>query len=363
MATSLAPPGSHAPAPTDSDLAGSVLSLREASRKLVREWGFLRPTFSPFSLSPAAIHCLIEIGDYGRRSVPDLCNELKVTPAQLSRILAELVSNGIVQRVQGGEASTGDREIYTLSAAGASTLAEINAYAQEQVTKALAAAPPGASTSITAAFQAYATALERSRSSRADLAPALAPSTAPEQPLPPSAVSIVAGYRPGVLARTVEMHLDYYYPRNGWGREFEASFSASISDLIRRLDRPVNQVWSAVMTTPAQDLAASPRERTVGVVYVDGERSGLQGVARLRAFIVDESARGLGIGKRLLAAAMQFVKDTGFRECHLSTLRSLTVARRLYEREGFKEAGESWFEGYGKGVMELNYIWRRPEES
>ncbi|AEO54174.1 hypothetical protein MYCTH_2296432 [Thermothelomyces thermophilus ATCC 42464] len=363
MATSLAPPGSHAPAPTDSDLPGSVLSLREASRKLVREWGFLRPTFSPFSLSPAAVHCMIEIGDYGRRSVSDLCNELKVTPAQLSRILAELVSNGIVQRVQEGEASTGHREIYTLSAAGASTLAEINAYAQEQVTKALAAAPPGAGTSITAAFQAYATALERSRSSRADVAPALAPSTAPEQPPAPPAVSIVAGYRPGVLARTVEMHLDYYYPRNGWGREFEASFSATLSDLIRRLDRPVNQVWSAVMTTPAQDPAASPRERTVGVVYVDGERSGLEGVARLRAFIVDKSARGLGIGKRLLAAAMQFVKDTGFRECHLSTLRSLTVARRLYEREGFKEAGESWFEGFGKGLMELKYVWRRPEES
>jgi RimJ/RimL family protein N-acetyltransferase len=40
----------------------------------------------------------------------------------------------------------------------------------------------------------------------------------------------------------------------------------------------------------------------------------------------------------------------------------LTVARRLYESVGFEEAGEVWFEEFGKGVMELKYVWRRPAE-
>ncbi|KAL2158560.1 hypothetical protein VTH06DRAFT_4327 [Thermothelomyces fergusii] len=363
MTASLSPVGSHAPALTDSGPAGLVLSLREASRKLVREWGLLRPTFTPFSLSPAAVHCLIEIGDYGRRSVPDLCDELKVTPAQLSPLLKELISNGIVQKVQDGEAGPEDHEFYTLSETGARTLAEINAYAQEQATRALVAAPPGPYTSIPAAFQAYATALERSRSSQADGPPALTPPTAPERRLPPPTVSIVAGYRPGLLGRTLEMHMDYYFPKHGLGRKFEADLAHSFSDLLLRLDRPVNQVWSAVVTTPAQDPAASPQERTVGVVYVDGECSGVEGVARLRGFIVDESARGLGLGKRLLAAAMQFVRDTGFRECHLSTMRSLTVARHMYEKEGFKEVGEFWLEKFEQGVWSVTYVWRRPEQS
>ncbi|KAL2154158.1 hypothetical protein VTH82DRAFT_2834 [Thermothelomyces myriococcoides] len=354
MAASSSLPESDAPASTGPDQDDLVLTLCKSSRKLVREWGLLRPTSAPFSLSPAAVHCLIEIGEHRERSVSDLCDELGVTPAQLSPVLSELASNGVIQRDQGEQAGPKDREIYAVSEAGSSTLSEINAYAQEQVTKALAAAKPGPYTSIAAAVQAYTTALERSRSGRADVAP-----TPPE-------VSIVAGYRPGVLGRTLEMHINYYHQRFCLGRTFEAGLAESFSDLLNRLDRPVNQVWSAVMkTTPAQGPAAAapPRERIVGVVYIDGECSKQEGVARLRCFIVDESVQGLGIGKRLLAAAMQFVRDTGFRECHLSTLRPLTVARHLYEREGFKQAGEFWFEEFEKGEWGVRYVWRRPEQS
>ncbi|KAK4044563.1 hypothetical protein C8A01DRAFT_31352 [Parachaetomium inaequale] len=350
MATSISPLPSATPLEPRL-IKDPVLPLREASRRLVREWGFLQPTFTPFPLSSAAVHCMIEIGDYGRRAFGELCSELKVTPAQLSRILVELVSSGAVRRDQGGQVGTGpDEELYSLTVAGSKTLAEINAHAQDQVIKALAAAPPGAGASITAAFQAYAVALERSRPShQADPTPDITPAATPEPPAP-SALSIVAGYRPGILARTLEMHMDYYYPRNGWGREFEAALSTGIGDLLKRLDRPMNQVWSAVLATTAQGgSAVPPLERTVGVVYVDGEYCGREGVARLRAFIVDDSVRGLGVGKKLFAAAMGFVRAAGFRECELTTQRSLTVARRLYEREGFQEASETWFEGFGKG--------------
>jgi ribosomal protein S18 acetylase RimI-like enzyme len=159
------------------------------------------------------------------------------------------------------------------------------------------------------------------------------------------------------------MHLDFYHPREGWGREFEAGISKALGDFLARLDRPVNQVWSAIMTVPAKDAQSPPVERIVGTVYIDGECSNKEGAARLRFFIVDESARGLGIGGKLMRAAMAFVKESGFRECHLSTLRSLTVARSLYEKEGFKEVGQTWFEGFGKGFTELKYVWHRPGEN
>jgi ribosomal protein S18 acetylase RimI-like enzyme/DNA-binding MarR family transcriptional regulator len=354
MATS-SPPAFTTPAIEAGLVNNAVLPLREASRRLVREWGFLRSTLAPFPLSPAAVHCLIEIGDYGRRVFPDLCAELNVTPTQLSHILAELVSRGTVKRELH---PSGQAEAYSLTDAGRQTLAEINAYAQDQVTKALAVAPPGAGANITAAFQAYAAALERSR----PITPAITPAATPEPQAPP-AVAILPGYRPCILARTLEMHLDYYHPRNGWGREFEAALSQGLGDLLERLDKPVNQAWSAALTTPARDRHAPAAERIVGVVYVDGECSGEEGVARLRAFIVDESARGLGVGRKLLGAAMEFVKETGFRECYLTTAPELTVARRMYENAGFKQVAEDWYEGYGNGFMQITYIWRRPDEA
>ncbi|KAL2128936.1 hypothetical protein VTI74DRAFT_8460 [Chaetomium olivicolor] len=345
----------------------SVLPLREASRKLVREWGFLQPTFTPFPLSPAAVHCLIEIGDYGRRAFPELCAELRVTPTQLAHALTELVSSGAIKKCpvpqnQDGDAAAEHEESYCLTAAGVQTLSEINTYAQEQVTKALAAAPPGAGSNITEAFRAYAAALEQTRLGQTNPTLAITPAATPEPPVWPS-ISIIPGYRPGILARTLEMHLDFYYQTEGWGREFEAALSKGLGDLLARLDKPVNQVWSAILRNPAQDSKAPPMERIVGVVYVDGEYYGKGDIARLRCFIVDTSTRGMGVGKQLLRAAMGFVREKGFRQCQLTTMRKLNAARRLYEREGFKEAGEQWFEGFGKGVMELTYVWNRPDDA
>lgn len=336
-----------------------VPSLREASRKLVREWGFLQPTMNHFPLSPAAVHCLIEMGDYGRRAVPDLCAELNVTPARLAHTLDELAVCGAVQTTPRAANPDGP-DTYSLTPAGEATLGEINAYAQAQVTTALAAAPPGAGANITAAFEAYAAALGRSRPNWAVPTPDITPAATPEPPLP-ATVDIVPGYRPGILARTVEMHMDYYYPRYEWARDFEAALSADLADLLRRLDRPVNQVWSAVLKTPGRSPQEPVVEKVVGMVYIDGECGAEEPVARLRAFIVDESTRGFGVGKRLLGAAMEFVKEMGFHTCKLTTLESLAVARRMYEREGFKEHSQRWFEGFGKGIMEITYLWRREE--
>ncbi|KAK4143271.1 uncharacterized protein C8A04DRAFT_12528 [Dichotomopilus funicola] len=366
MATSVTPLSADPPA-GPAPVRDPILQLREASRKLVREWGFLRPTPVPFPLSPAAVHCLIEIGDYGWRAFPDLCTELNVSPAQASRMLVELVSAGLVRRERQGSSAARNDETYVLTASGEKTLAEINTYARDQVAKALAAAPPGVSAvDFTKAFQAYGAALERSRPVGDTPTPDLTPSATPEVPsslLPaPPTVSLVTGYRPGLLARSLEMNVEYYYPRNGWGRKFEVVLSASLGDVLDRLGNPVNQVWSAVTTTPSSEPGAPPQERTVGTIYVDGECPGRPNVARLRGFIVDGSARGLGVGKKLLDAAMKFIKDGGFTECFLTTQASLTVARKLYEREGFVNVKEDWYEGFGPGTQQVTYVWHRPRD-
>ncbi|KAK0729395.1 acyl-CoA N-acyltransferase [Apiosordaria backusii] len=167
-------------------------------------------------------------------------------------------------------------------------------------------------------------------------------------------VEIVPGYQPGILGRTVEMHMEYYYPRYNWAKEFEMTFTEGLLDLLRRVGNGKgNQVWAAVLRQHGA------KERIVGTVYIDGESSG-KGVARLRAFIVDEEARGLGAGKKLLRAAMDFVKEEGFRQCGLTTSKLLTVARKMYEAEGFKPMGEYWYGGWLEGVCSMEYLWERP---
>ncbi|KAJ4295830.1 hypothetical protein N0V88_004532 [Collariella sp. IMI 366227] len=174
-------------------------------------------------------------------------------------------------------------------------------------------------------------------------------------------ITIVTGYRPGILARTLEMHMDFYWPTEKWGLEFETGIAKGMANLLSHIDKPGNQVWSAITTTPAADPEAPPVERIVGVVYVNADYYGKDDMARLQFFIVDESARGMGVGKKLFAAAMEFLKKSGIRECHLVTLRKLTAARRLYEGAGFVAGEERSFGKPEDGMKELPYVWHRPD--
>ena len=336
--------------------ADLIPSLRAASRKLVREWGFLRPTLAGTTLSHAAVHCLIELSDHSPRSFSDLATELRVSPSDLRPVVAELLTSDSITLMPDDK----KQDHYSLTPAGLELLNEVNAFAQNQVAKALQVAHPTFGTDITTALGLYAAALETARLNEANPTPQHTPISSPlRPPSPPQpTIKIVTGYIPGLLGRTLEMHATYYSALVGWGQKFEADLGTGISDLIRRLDNPLNQAWSVVRTTPYNH----PKERIEGVIFVDGEKQGEEGVARIRAFILDESVRGLGLGKRLVEEAMRFVRETGFRECRLQTMRILTPAIRLYEREGFVEVGEEWETHWGGGHMALHFTWWRERD-
>ncbi len=61
--------------------------------------------------------------------------------------------------------------------------------------------------------------------------------------------------------------------------------------------------------------------------------------AELGDLAVEESARGLGIGRLLLRTVLREMPALGVRDLFLEVRVSNTVARRLYERHGFEEVG------------------------
>jgi ribosomal protein S18 acetylase RimI-like enzyme len=70
-------------------------------------------------------------------------------------------------------------------------------------------------------------------------------------------------------------------------------------------------------------------------VYVE------DGAADLVSMWVRPSARGLGVGEALVAAAAAWAKANGFGSLFLWVTESNAPARRLYERCGFSPTGES----------------------
>lgn len=125
------------------------------------------------------------------------------------------------------------------------------------------------------------------------------------------------------------MHAQYYSRETGLGQRFESVVAAGLAEFSNRLNHSRNRIWTAMH-----------EGEIIGSVAIDGEDLE-PGIAHLRWFIVDDSVRGSGAGRRLLNAALEFVDQQKFRETQLWTFSGLSAARHLYESYGFK-CVEEW---------------------
>src|SRR5580698_5580502 len=81
----------------------TILELRDFSRRLVRELGFMRTTLADSDLAPSAVHAIIEIGAAPGISAKDLGNILRLDKSNTSRQVARLEASGLVTRTVADE--------------------------------------------------------------------------------------------------------------------------------------------------------------------------------------------------------------------------------------------------------------------
>ena len=123
----------------------------------------------------------------------------------------------------------------------------------------------------------------------------------------------------------------------GWDQTIEALTAEIAAAFVRNYDAKRERCW-----------IAEREGENVGCVFIVKEDDE---TARLRLLLVDPSARGLGIGKRLVEECMRFSRAAGYKRITLWTHRVLEGARKIYVNAGFKLTREWTHDDFGKTLV------------
>lgn len=308
----------------------TIRDLREFSRKLVRELGFMRTSLAGSDLAPSAVHAIIEIGLQPGIQARDLAGILRLDKSNTSRQLAKLESAGLVARETDADDARSSR--LTLTAAGLALRARIDQFATDQVSRALRQLAPDDQQSLIRFMSLYADALSREN-------PNLAP------PATSLGDSIHDGYVPGCIGDVASLHARYYAQTSGFGVYFERKVASELAAFAEGLPAQGKGIWLYV-----------DGGRVLASIVIDGDLAKRQ--AHLRWFIVDDALRGMGVGRALLERALAFA-DAHYDETYLWTFKGLDAARHLYESAGFVLTDESEGRQWGSVVVEQRFLRRR----
>jgi DNA-binding MarR family transcriptional regulator/predicted GNAT family N-acyltransferase len=132
-----------------------------------------------------------------------------------------------------------------------------------------------------------------------------------------------------------------------------------VAQYFQELDRRFDDGFDPGQSVPADDAELVPPRGAFLVATVEGDAVGCgavktiqPGVGSLKRMWVADSARGLGLGRRMLAALEEEARSLGLTTLRLETNRTLTEAIGLYRHAGYVEVpafntdpyADHWFE-------------------
>lgn len=157
----------------------------------------------------------------------------------------------------------------------------------------------------------------------------------------PAGIELRSTLRPGDVGLLIHLHGWLYAEECGYDHRFEGYVCKTFYDLFQKYSPEKDRFWFAEVSG-----------QMIGAIAIVGHSAE---VAQLRWFIIRPDYRGCGLGRRLMAEALQYCRDKGFRQVFLYTTDEQQVAVHMYEQAGFREIGESACHEWGKTLIEQKY--------
>jgi DNA-binding MarR family transcriptional regulator/GNAT superfamily N-acetyltransferase len=289
-----------------------IQAVRCFNRFYTRQIGVLNEHLldGPFSLTETRV--LYELAHRPQCTATDLCRDLGLDAGYLSRMLRNFEKQQLIVRL---ESQVDARQsLLSLTPLGKKTFQPLEASSDEQVGALLTKLSASEQKRLLSALHTVEHVLGRK----------------PESQSP----YLVRRHRPGDMGWVVHRHGALYWQEYKYDERFEALVAEIIAHFVQKFDPKRDACW-----------VAEREGEIVGSIFLV-KKSRL--VAKLRLLLVEPSARGLGIGKRLISECVSFARHAAYKKIVLWTQSELHAARHLYQQAGFELVGEKRHSSWGR---------------
>jgi len=293
-------------------------AVRRFNRFYTRQIGLLQEGLLDTSFSLTEARVLYELAHRDQTTAAALGDDLGLDAGYLSRILSSFERRTLMEKTP----SERDRRqsLLTMTKQGRKAFAPLEARSSGQVAAMLGTLPEAGQRRLISAMQTVQSLLGAPLESvGANSAPYL-----------------LRPHQPGDIGWVVHRHGALYAQEYGYDENFEALVAEIVAKFIHYYNATRERCW----------IAEREGERVGSVFLVAQSKS----VAKLRLLLVEPSARGLGIGARLVAECIRFARQAGYKKIVLWTQSELDAARHVYKKAGFRVIEKNRHHSFGKDL-------------
>lgn len=292
-----------------------VEAIRRFNRFYTRKIGVLQEGFldSAYSLTQGRV--LYELAHRQKPTAAAVGAELGLDAGYLSRLLRAFKKEGMIDTER--SATDGRETLLSLTPRGRKVIAMLDRRSNKDVTVRLQGVSEVEQRRLVTAMDAIESVL--------------APPAMQNEPY------ILRTHQPGDMGWVVSRQGLLYAVEYGWDEQYEVLAAKIVAHFIEKLDARRERCW-----------IAERKGENVGAVFLVKHS---QTVAKLRLLHVEASARGLGIGKRLVEECVRFARQAGYKKITLWTQSILFAARHIYKQAGFRCVGKKRHHSFGHDLV------------
>lgn len=300
------------------EIDNQVLNIRRFNRFHTKLVGVLNEGLLASDFPLVQVRLMYELNHNDNLAASDLMETLKLDRGYLSRLIASLEAQKLIEKTP--DPKNGKRMVLSLTPKGKQVEDELERISTQQVTDLITPLPSVERRQLVRSMNHIEKLLSK------------------ETPEPSY---ILRDPEPGDFGWIIHRHGVLYTEEQNWDASFEGVVAEIMAEYLKNYNPKRERAW-----------IAEHAGAVAGSIFVT---EGDQDTAKLRMLYVEPTARGLGIGARLVSECIKFARQKDYKRLTLWTHSVQESAGKIYQTQGFEMINDTEMDVFGQTLKRQNW--------